>query len=134
MKKNLILLTGIVFLITILVAGSCSNGTKQNSSPEEEKGSTNVADDSTTVIVYLKERSIGGSMHLLMSDSRKPDCEVIDNLETEVYRGYTIIFKKAKHSEVDEVISISLEEEAFITFTEDVKVDSGLYVLVVGSE
>ena len=99
MKKNLTFLTGIVLLITILVAGSCGNGTKQN-------GSINVADDSTKVDIFLKEILIDGSMHLLMYDSKKPDCEVIDNLVTVVYPGYTVTWKKAQHSEIKDVLDI----------------------------
>ncbi len=140
MKKNLILLTGIVFLITILAAGGCSTGKKQNGSTpvvnladstEAEKGLKAVEDDPTTVIIYLKDREINGIMHLEMSDSRKPDCSVIDNLETVVTPGDTIIFKKAQHSKVKEVTNIRVEYKVEKISLEDFRVDSGLYVLVL---
>ncbi len=95
MKKNLILLTGIVILITVLAAVGCTRSTKQQE-PEERK----------TVKIYLKDRVIDGTMHLEMYDSKKPGCPVIDNLETEVFPGDKVIFFKAEESNVDEVISI----------------------------
>ena len=133
MKKNLTFLTGIVVLITILVAGGCGNRKKQNDSTKEAVGLVMVNEDSTTVRVYLKEKLIGDSMHLLMYNEKKPDCEVIDNLETEVWPGYTVIFMKAHKSNVKEVINI-LVDENFAIFSKDVKVDSGLYVLKIDPE
>jgi hypothetical protein len=106
MKKNLTFLTGIVFIITILVAGSCGNGKKQNGSTKVADDSTEVKDDSTTVRVYLKDILIDGSMHLEMYDSKKPDCEVIDNLVTVVYPEYTVIWQKAPKSNINEVKDI----------------------------
>lgn len=131
MKKNLILLTGIVFLITILVAGSCRNGNKQNSPTKEENDTAEVVDDSTTVRIYLKDILIDGSMHLEMYDSKKPGCEVIDNLVTVVYPGDTVIFKKAHKSNVDEVIDIRLVEEDVKIFSVGDREDRGLYVLEI---
>jgi len=131
MKKILTLLAGIVFLITILVADGCNNSKKENGSTPVGKAPAAVKPDTTTVSIYLKEYEIHGIMHLEMSDSKKPECPVIDNLETMVFPGDTVIFMKASGSKVKEVISVSLVEQTFIASNEDVKVDSGLYVLII---
>ena len=99
MKKILTLLTGIVFLITILAAGGCNKGPKQKVDP--------VADnDSTKVDIYLKAVSIDGNMHLEMYDSKKEGCVVIDGLVTVVYPGYTVTWKKAHESNINKVEDI----------------------------
>ncbi|MEN8203968.1 MAG: hypothetical protein ABFS28_15320 [Bacteroidota bacterium] len=125
MKKNLILLTGIVFLIAVLVAGGCCNSKK-------EKGLTNSENETTRVHIYLKDTLlIDGSMHLLMHDSKKPEDVVVDSLETVVYPGDTVVFYKAHKSKVKKVEDIRQIEEVFELFSEIVKVDSGLYVLII---
>ena len=136
MKKNLTFLTGIVFLITILVSAGCSNSTKQQESSEEAtpKALTAVKKDTTTVIIYLKDYEMDGIMHLEMSDSRKPECPEIDDLLTVVKPGDTIIFKKAKHSKIDEVTEIRVDYNVFIIPSEEFRVDSGLYVLKLDPE
>ena len=106
MKKNLTLLTGIVFLITILLAGACSNREKEKSSTGEENAPEEVKDDSTKVDIYLNAILIDGSMHLEMYDSKKPGCVVIDGLVTVVYPGYTVTWKKVQHSNIDKVLDI----------------------------
>lgn len=138
MKKNVILLTGIVVLISLLAAGGCQNGPKKNVSEvggpnlkAATADSTELKPDSTTVRIYLKDRIIDGSMHLEMYNEKKPDCPVIDGLITVVYPGYTVIFKKAHKSNVNRVKNIVLEEEYYSISSEDVKVDSGLYVIVI---
>jgi hypothetical protein len=112
MKKNLILLTGIVFLITILAAGGCGNN-KKNDSPKEEipNNSPKVKDDSTKVDIYLKAVLIDGSMHLEMYDSRKHPCPAIDGLITVVYPGYTVTWKKAAESNINQVEDIRLKTD-----------------------
>lgn len=95
MKKLLTILTGIVFIIAILVAGSCSQCNKQNDS-------TNLGNDSTAV-VYLKDTLIDGRMHLIMYNAKYPDKKVKDSLYTDVYRGYNVIFKKAHKSNIKHV-------------------------------
>ena len=66
MKKNLTFLTGIVVLITILVAGSCGNSEKQNDSTKDENGGAIVAAEATHVDILLKDSLIDGTMHLFM--------------------------------------------------------------------
>lgn len=105
MKKVLINLTGIVFLITILLAAACGNSKKQNE-PEELA----TLDESTTVNVFLKEIEIGESMHLLMYDSRKSECPVIDGLISDVNRGDTVKFRKGKNSRIESVEDVRLIE------------------------
>jgi len=105
MKKNLTFLTGIVFLITILVAVVCCSDTNQKESKE--------AGDDPKTVVYLSEIEMGGSMHLLMSHSRKPGCEVIDGLITDVNPVDTVYFMKGKNSRIDEVKDIRLLEKVF---------------------
>ena len=125
MKKLHTILAGIVFLITILAAGACKK-------KPEQMGEVAAAND-TAVVLFLKDRSIHGSMHLEMSDSRKPDCVVIDNLETEVFPGDSVIFRHAKKSNIDEVIDISLEIEDVKIFSESDSKVSYLYLLIIDS-
>jgi hypothetical protein len=105
MKKNLKLLTGIAFLITILVAGGCGNSSKKKVPPKEEATPKIVADDSTKVDIYLKAVVIDGSMHLEMYEEKKSECPVIDGLLTVVYGGYTVTWRKADNS-IDEIVAI----------------------------
>ncbi len=135
MKKNLILLTGIVFLITVLLAGACNTSTKQQESSEEENGLTEAAkaliaaDESTTVRIFLKDTLIDGSMHLQMYDSKQTKCGVIDNLVTVVFPGDIVIFDKAQKSKVNEVTDIRQVEQVFDFLSGSFRPDSGLYVL-----
>ncbi len=95
MKKILTLLTGIVFLITILAAGGCRNGNKQNEAILVENDSTRV--------VYLKDTLIDGRMHLEMYNEKHPDKKEIDTLTTDVRPGYTVIWKHAHKSKIKKV-------------------------------
>jgi hypothetical protein len=97
MKKLLTILAGIVLIITILAAGGCNKG-------PENKADASAADDSLTI--YLTDSLMRGSKHLFMSDSRKPGCGVIDNLQTVVNPGDTVFFKKGKNSRVKTVDTI----------------------------
>ena len=45
-------------------------------------------------------------MHLLMSDSRKLECEVIDNHTIIIKGGYTVKWKKAQGSKIDRITHI----------------------------
>jgi hypothetical protein len=103
MKKNLTFLTGIVFFIAILVAGSCQNSPKKNASEETGTDPKAEAFDSNDVKIYLKDTLINGTMHLLMSDSKKPDCKIIDNHTAYVHPRYTVTWKIATDSKIDEI-------------------------------
>lgn len=131
MKKILTLLTGIVFIITILVAGGCGNADRQNkaASTGDDPGVTET--DTTRVEIYLKAILLDGSMHLEMYDSKKPKCEVVDNLVTVVYPGYTVSWKKATDSEIDEVLYIRPVKENGGIFPEDAMEDKGLFKLII---
>ena len=93
MKKILTHLTGIVFLITILVAGGCGNSKKQNDSIKEAKELAEVQDEPTTVTIYLKAIRTKGKKHLEMYDSNDPNIVVVDNLETLVMPGDTVVWE-----------------------------------------
>jgi hypothetical protein len=108
MKKNLLLLTGIVFVITILVSGGCKRDTQPKVTPTADKGIQQVRDPK--VFISLKAISIEGEVHLLMSDSKNPDCEVIDNLITVVYAEDTVIWKKGPNSNIRTIDQIILHE------------------------
>jgi hypothetical protein len=79
----------------------------------------------------LKDIRIGDSVHLEMHDSKKPNDVVVDNLYTDVNRGDTVIFMKARKTEVQEVVNVILKEADVVFFSERVKEDSGLYMLVI---
>jgi len=108
MKKNLAFLTGIVFVLTILLAGGCGNTTKQSDSEKEENGSAEEANEPTTVDIFLKAVEIDGSWHLEMYDSKHDDCPAIDGLITEVNPEDTVYWEKAPASQIREVTLIRL--------------------------
>ena len=96
MKKNLTHLTGIVFLITILIAGACISAcnSKEPEAPE-------------IVTIYLKAKKIDGKIHLKMYDSNKPKERVVDKLETLVPPGSTVIWKRSWFSGIKKIEKIS---------------------------
>jgi hypothetical protein len=107
MKKILTHLTGIVFLITILAAGGCNNSSeKKNNSAQEEEGPAINVESTTHLDVFLKDTVILGTMHLLISDSKKTGCDVIDTHTAVVYPGYTVRWRNAKESSIDEILDI----------------------------
>ena len=115
MKKNLVLLTGIVFLITILLAGGCSKG-----KPIEMEGVV-IIKDSTKVIIHLKDTLIDGERHLVMYDSNDPDNVVVDSLYTWVARGMKVIWKFDRHSGIKKIREIGSSKEARNIFKEDAR-------------
>lgn len=106
MKKNLVLLTGIVFVLTILLAGGCNPGTSKKGS-EEAGGSTLLEEkDPKNVDIFLKESLDSGTMHLFMSSDKKSECGVIDDYLVVVKPGYTIRWKNADDSEIFRIVKI----------------------------
>lgn len=105
MKRNLLLLTGIVFVIAVLASGGCNNPPEKNASDKAGIIAEDTKDDSTKVDVFLKAVEIDGSMHLEMYHEKKPECPVIDGLYTVVYGGYTVTWRKADNS-IKEVTDI----------------------------
>jgi len=133
MKKILIPLTGIVFVIAILAAGGCRGNKNQNGSTEAGTQEM-ITIDTTTVYIYLKDTLIDGKEHLEMYDSKKPHDVVIDSLYTKVNPGDTVIFMKAHKSEVKKVKNVRLVEKVFDIYSIEFRVDSGLYVLIIDPE
>ena len=76
MKKIFTLSTGIVFLITILIAGGCKSA-KDNKAKKVE--------------IYLSSVEVNGEIHLYMKDSNGN--EATDSLRTEVKAGGTVIWR-----------------------------------------
>jgi hypothetical protein len=99
MKKNLTLLTGIVFLITILITGACKPPSV------EPEFTTADLDDPTQQHIYLKDSSINGTTHLFMYD-KKSECGVIDDHLIVVKRNHTVKWKNAKESKINEILHI----------------------------
>ena len=117
MKKILTHLTGIVFLITILVAGGCKTN-KQNAEAiegnepvieetltESDFSAEILAADSNEVWVSLQETSIGCRKHLVMQNITHSERskKVIDTLTTVVYPGYTVRWVKADSAKLKKV-------------------------------
>jgi len=98
MKKILTHLTGIVFLLAILVAGSCQDGKTTNdpTNPENE----------TTKVIKVQEILIDGRMHLEMWNEENPKCVVIDALTTYVNRGNTVRWEKADGAKLQSILQI----------------------------
>ena len=131
MKKILTHLTGIGFLLAILIAGSCNRATTPKDGTDGNAGMAVVKPDSTIITIFLKDREILGTMHLEMSDSKKPQCPVIDNLETLVYPGDSVIWKKAKNSKIDEILHIRPVEKGGIIFPEEPTLDKSLFKIKI---
>ena len=91
MKKILTLLAGIVFLITILLAGACSSA-RDN--------------DFKRVIIYLQAHETNGEKHLKMYDSNDKTIVVDDTLHTEVRPGTIVIWKLVKDSGIEKAEKI----------------------------
>lgn len=121
MKKLHAILAGIVFIIAILAA-DCGG-------KKSENGNSSAAYDS--LIVYLKDTTMRGKKHLLMSDSRKLECGVIDNLQTVVNPGDTVFFMKGQHSKVKTIDTIYLVNQKEKVFNIETIRGKVLYVLEI---
>lgn len=115
MKKILTHLTGIVFLITILIAFGCGSSEKQNGSallaPTDESADVATPDRAPKAVsIFLKDTSIDGRMHLLMSNEKHPEWKVIDDLVTLVYCRDTVVWRKGEKSNIDEIKYIKIKE------------------------
>ena len=100
MKKILTHLTGIVFVITILAAGSCNQTSEQN-------GPQALAAESETVKIYLKAVKKNGEMHLKMYNSYNRGNKVIDKLESVVPAGSKVIWERTWFNGIKEIKEIS---------------------------
>jgi len=114
MKKNLLLLTGIVFLITVLAAGGCNKGKMPIGSTPKD-----FIKDSTKVKIYLKAIKIEGEIHLKMYDSNKRRHKVVDTLETFVPPGSTVIWKRTWFSGIKKIEKIGSTSGDGNIFKED---------------
>jgi hypothetical protein len=92
MKKILTLLTGIVFLIAILIAGACRS--------DEPKGPKEV------YIYLMKASEQNGTMHLKMYDSNDTTIVIVDTLVTDVQPGTKVIWTFVKDSGIKKVEKI----------------------------
>jgi len=120
MKKNLTVLTGIVFVIAMLVSDGCVQSTDSESENKKEYYSTDLGPASKDVDIFLKEKLVDGRMHLEMYDSRDTTKKVVDSLETVVFSGSTIQWKKAAKSEIEAVHHIRLiEADSIFSVTRD---------------
>lgn len=128
MKKNLTLLTGIVILFTIMIAGACKTTVKENDSPEgtdsNTKGSFIVLSDPNVTIYLNKIVEIDGKMHLEMYDSKDTTKVKIDSLITEVHRGDIIHWKTVKGSGIKKIHDIRPVREGGTIFPIQAQTDS----------
>jgi hypothetical protein len=113
MKKILTLLTASVFVLVILLAGACSNSTKQEAKGEPKaipETDTITSEDFPEILVNestkgisLKATVIGCRRHLLMqnvSHTGSRGEEVVDSLYTDVYYGDTIYWARDRESPI----------------------------------
>lgn len=118
MKKILTHLTGFAFLITILLAGACSRGENPPLSSSENNGSAIVDKDSTrdpkTVTISLKAIRKDGGKHLEMYDSNKPGDVVVDNLETLVMPGDTVVWEIISQWRMKKITKIGRQTKGVI--------------------
>lgn len=100
MKKFLSHLTGIVLLMTILMAGGC--GSK---SPQYRQ--IDCDDPPKKVVIEVRMHEVNGKKHLQLFESDKPDSVKIDYLhEAEVCRGIKVIWKRANNSGIKKFTEI----------------------------
>jgi hypothetical protein len=123
MKKIPQHLTGIVFLIAILVAGACSSGNRPTGEDTITNEPEEKVEDSNKVTVFFRDTMMDGRMHLLMSDSNNRDSVVVDSLLTKVNRGTTIFWKKDS-KDIIQVLHIRPVGDSGRIFTEDATLDS----------
>jgi len=126
MKKNLTLFTGIVMLITIMLAGACKTNVKDDKKSEGTdpgtKSSTIVLDD-PNVTIYLTDTLIDGDKHLLMWDSKDKKKKVIDTLTTDVQPG-DIIHWRTIDGSIKKIDNIRSIQEKGDIFREEAQTDS----------
>ena len=103
MKKILTLPTVIVFLMTILVAGSCG----------KTHIKADVIDNPKKVKIYLKAVEKGGTMHLEMYDTNYPDSVMVDSLRTWVWPGMTVKWKLDRPGGIQKIDTIVSKEDLF---------------------
>lgn len=97
MKKAIFYLTGIVFIITILIASASTPAV------DPDKPSENLKKVEIFLKVYLKD----GEKHLEMYDSNNPDNRVIDDLHTVVDPGTKVVWRRAKDSGISSIRKVS---------------------------
>jgi len=114
MKKILTLLTGFVFLITILIAASC-----QSASAEDDPNGTK--EPLKKVTIYLKIHEEDGKKRLEMYDSNNPKNIVIDDLTTEVDPGTKVVWRRAEDSGIRSIRKVGPVEDNGEIFPEDAK-------------
>jgi hypothetical protein len=113
MKKTLTLLTASVFVLVILLAGACSNSTKQEAEGEPKaipETDTITSEDFPKILVddrkkgiSLEDTVIGCKRHLLMqnvSHTGSRGEEVVDSLYTDVYYGDIIYWARDRESPI----------------------------------
>lgn len=131
MKNFLAHLTGIVFVITILIAGGCNQGIKDNAEGTTEAKEAVLTPTSKDVDIYLKDTLIEGRFHLEMYDTRDTTKKKVDSLYTVVYPGSTVTWRKAKNSNVKKVHDIHSPDVdgEFFSFGDTISLMRSLYTL-----
>jgi hypothetical protein len=110
MKKAYIYLTGIVFIITILIASGFTQAVDLDKLPEDLK----------KVEIFLKVYIKDGEKHLEMYDSNNPAKRVIDDLHTVVEPGTKVVWRRAKDSGIRSIKKVSPTDRGEI-FTGDAR-------------
>ena len=110
MKKAFTYLTGIVFIITILIASGSTPAV------DPDKPSENLKKVEIFLKVYIKD----GEKHLEMYDSNNPDNIVIDDLNTVVEPGTKVVWRRAKDSGIRSIRKVSPIDPGVI-FTGDAR-------------
>jgi hypothetical protein len=101
MKKNLTLLTGIVFVFTILVAVGCNqNDINDLQLPDNDGRPPITWEELDTVIIFLKAVDENGEKHLQMYDSNDISNIVVDSLTTFVRDSTLVIWTLTTDSEI----------------------------------
>ena len=112
MKKNLTLLTGIVILFAIMIAGGCNDINTLQILDE---------DPSITVVLNAAVQRKDMRKHLEMYNSYDSDSLVVDTLVTVVSPGDTIIWDKKSSSGIKEILHVRPMENIGNIFPEPAK-------------
>jgi hypothetical protein len=112
MKKTLTFLTGIAFLIAILISISCNQTGINGIQSMKNDGRPPITwEELDTVTIFLKAIDVGEEKHLQMYDSNDPSNIVVDTLTSYVRDSTLVLWKLAKDSGIKRLKKIKPKKD-----------------------
>lgn len=105
MKKNLTILTGIVLLISLLIAFGCRSKEKEEEKEEAIEIEV-ISEANVTIFLNAAVEREHNRKHLEMYNSYNPDSLVVDSLVTGVKSGEIIIWDRKPGNGIKRVIHV----------------------------